>query len=110
MDAMAADLRRGTVVRVEPITDAGGNGRVRRPALVIASDLSLEPADTPAIIVPVSTKNRELSNQVLLKGPILTLDQPSFAMTERHRMVARDRRFDFAGIEGDDQGGRRLAS
>ena len=53
----------------------------RRPALVIASDLYLEQADTLAIIVPVTTNNRGWPNHVRLKGSDLALDQPSFAMT-----------------------------
>ena len=69
----------------------------RRPALVIASDLYLEQAYTLAIIIPVTTNNRGWPNHVLLKGPNLTLDQPSFAMTEQPRTVTRDRLFDLAG-------------
>lgn len=70
----------------------------RRPALVIASDLYLEQADTLAIIVPVITNSRGWPNHVLLKGPGLALDQPSSAMTEQPRTVTRDRLFDVAGI------------
>jgi len=70
----------------------------RRPVLVIASDLYLEQADTLAIIVPVTTSNRAWPNHVLLTGPGLALDQPSFAMTEQPRTVIRDRLFDVAGI------------
>ncbi len=69
----------------------------RRPALVIASDLYLEQADTLAIIVPVTTNDRGWPNHVLMKGPDLALDHPSFAMTEQPRTVTRDRLFDLAG-------------
>ncbi len=69
----------------------------RRRALVIASDLYLEQADTLAIIVPVTTNDRGWPNHVLLKGPDLALDRPSFAMTEQPRTVTRDRLFDLAG-------------
>ena len=69
----------------------------RRPALVIASDLYLEQADTHAIIVPVTTNDRGWPNHVPLRGPDLALDQPSFAMTEQPRTVTRDRFFDRAG-------------
>ena len=69
----------------------------RRPALVVASDLYLEQADTLAIIVPVTTNNRGWPNHVLLAGPGLALDRPSFAMTEQPRTVTRDRFFDVAG-------------
>ena len=58
----------------------------RRPALVIASDLYLEQADTLAIIVPVTANSRGWPNHVLM-GPDLALDQPSLAMTEQPRTV-----------------------
>ena len=69
----------------------------RRPALAIASGLYLEQADTLAIIVPVTTNDRGWPNHVVLKGPGLALDQPSFAMTEQPRTIARDRLHDLAG-------------
>ena len=69
----------------------------RRPALVIASDLYLEQADTLAIIVPVTTNDRGWPNHVLLKGPGLALEQRSFAMTEQPRTLSRDRLLDPAG-------------
>src|SRR6478672_13810995 len=96
-DEMAPDLRRGVVVWAELDPVRGREQAGRRPALVIASDLYLEQADTLAIIVPVTTNNRGWPNHVLLKGPDLTLDQPSFAMTEQPRTVTRDRLFDLAG-------------
>ena len=94
---MATDLLRGTVVWAELDPVRGREQAGRRPGLVIASDLYLEQADTFAIIVPVTTNNRGWPNQVLLKGPDLALDQPSFAMTEQPRTVTRDRLFDLAG-------------
>jgi len=94
---MPPDLWRGTVVwaELDPVRGRGHAGR--RPALVIASDLYLEQADTLAIIVPVTTHHRGWPNHVLLKGPGLALDQPSYAMTEQPRTVTRDRLFDLAG-------------
>src|SRR6478609_5406559 len=94
---MATDLLRGTVVWAELDPVRGREQAGRRPALVIASDLYLEQADTLAIIVPVTTNNRGWPNHVLLKGPGLALDQPSFAMTEQPRTVTRDRLLDLAG-------------
>ncbi len=58
--------------------------------LVIASDLYLEQADTLAIIVPATTTDRGWPNHVPLRGPT-GLDQPTFAMTEQPRTLARDR-------------------
>lgn len=69
----------------------------RRPALVVASDLYLEQADTLAIIVPVTTTDRRWPNHVRLEGAGLALDRPSFAMTEQPRTITRDRLIDFAG-------------
>jgi mRNA interferase MazF len=94
---MATDLRRGIVVWAELDPVRGREQAGRRPAPVIASDLYLEQADTLAIIVPVTTNNRGWPNHVLLKGPGLALDQPSFAMTEQPRTVTRDRLHDLAG-------------
>src|SRR6478735_1904433 len=94
---MATDLRRGTVVWAELDPVRGSEHAGRRPALVIASDLYLEQADTLAIIVPVTTHHRGWPNHVLLKGPGLALAQPSYAMTEQPRTVTRDRLFDLAG-------------
>lgn len=69
----------------------------RRPALVVAGDLYLEMADTLAIVVPATTKDRGWPNHVQLRGPGLTLSQPTFAMTEQPRTVTRERLFDTAG-------------
>jgi mRNA interferase MazF len=94
---MATDLRRGIVVWAELDPVRGREPARRRPALVIASDIYLEQADTLATIVPVTSTNRDWPNHVLLRGPGLALDQPSFAMTEQPRTVTRDRLFDLAG-------------
>lgn len=69
----------------------------RRPALIIASDLFLEQADTLAIILPATTNDRGWPNHVALGGTNLTLDQPTFAMTEQPRVVTRERLFDVVG-------------
>lgn len=69
----------------------------RRPALVIASDLYLQQADTLAIIVPATTTDRGWPNHVPLRGVNLELARSTFAKTEQPRMVTRERRFDVAG-------------
>ena len=63
----------------------------RRPALVIASDVFLEQADTLAIVVPATTSARGWPNHVLLRGPRLGLTKPTYAMTEQPRTVTRER-------------------
>lgn len=94
---MVSDLRRGMVVWAELDPVRGREQAGRRPALVIASDVYLEQADTLAIIVPATTNHRGWPNHVTLRGPDLTLDQPTFAMTEQPRVVTRERLFDTAG-------------
>lgn len=95
---MAGDLRRGMVVWADLDPVRGREQAERRPVLVIASDLYLEQADTLAIIVPATTKDRGWPNHVLLTGPDLILGEPTFAMTEQPRTITRERLFDVAGI------------
>lgn len=97
MDTMANSLRRGMVVWAELDPVRGREQAGRRPALVVASDLYLEQADTLAIIVPATTHDREWPNHVRLRGPDLALAEPTFAMTEQPRAVRRERLFDLAG-------------
>lgn len=94
---MAADLRRGMVVwaGLDPVRGRERAGR--RPALIIASDLFLQQADTLAIIVPATTTDRGWPNHVALKGAGLTLAQQTYAMTEQPRAITRERLFDVAG-------------
>ncbi len=80
---------------LDPVRGREQSGR--RPALVIASDLYLEQADTLAIIVPATTNDRGWPNHVALRGPDLPLAQPTFAMTEQPRAVTRERLFDVVG-------------
>ncbi|RAN79118.1 growth inhibitor PemK [Bacillus sp. SRB_336] len=94
---MASDLRRGMVAWAELDPVRGREQAGRRPALIIASDLYLEQADTLAIIVPATTNDRGWPNHVLLRGPNLVLAQPTYAMTEQPRVVARERLFEVAG-------------
>lgn len=95
---MATDLRRGMVVWAELDPVRGREQAGRRPALVIASDLYLEQADTLAIIVPATTKDRGWPNHVPLQGAELTLPQPTFAMTEQPRTITRERLFNDMGL------------
>ncbi|MBS9534010.1 type II toxin-antitoxin system PemK/MazF family toxin [Mycobacterium sp. M1] len=92
------DLRRGMVAWAELDPVRGREQSGRRPVLVVASDLYLEQADTLAIVVPATTTDRGWPNHVLLQGPGLTLGQPTFAMTEQPRTIARERLVDVAGV------------
>ncbi|MFW0795071.1 type II toxin-antitoxin system PemK/MazF family toxin [Gordonia sp. CPCC 205515] len=62
----------------------------RRPALIVASDLYLEQADSLAIILPTTTIERGWPNHVPLRGPAFTPTRPTFAMTEQPRTVTRE--------------------
>lgn len=92
-----SEVHRGDVVWVELDPVRGREQAGRRPALVIASDLYLEQADTLAIIVPATTSQRGWPNHVLLRGSGLTLAEPTFAMTEQPRTVTRERLVGSAG-------------
>lgn len=95
---MNPELRRGMVVWAELDPVRGREQSGRRPALVVASDLFLEQADTLAIIVPCTTRDRGWPNHVKLAGKNLSLPDDTFAMTEQLRTVARERLFDVAGM------------
>lgn len=84
-------MRRGDVVWLELDPTRGREQSGRRPALVVASDLYLEQADTLAIVVPATTVDRGWPNHVLLRGDDLGLPSPTFAMTEQPRTVTRER-------------------
>ncbi|MEV4901917.1 type II toxin-antitoxin system PemK/MazF family toxin [Citricoccus sp. NPDC055426] len=94
---MIGDLRRGMVAWAELDPVRGREQAVRRPVLVIASDLYLEQADTLAIIVPATTTDRGWPNHVALRGEDLSLALPTFAMTEQPRTVTRERLVEMAG-------------
>lgn len=91
------ELCRGIVVWAEFDQSRGREQAGRRPALVIASDLYLAQADTLAIVVPCTTRNRGWPNHIMLHGPTLKLDRPTFAMTEQPRTVTRQRIIAAAG-------------
>lgn len=94
---MKPELRRGMVVWAELDPVRGREQAGRRPALVVASDLYLEQADTLAIIVPCTTRDRGWPNHVKLTGN-LNLPDEMYAMTEQPRTVTRERLFDVAGM------------
>ncbi|MDO5093371.1 MAG: type II toxin-antitoxin system PemK/MazF family toxin [Propionibacteriaceae bacterium] len=88
---MSPELRRGMVVWAELDPVRGREQPGRRPALVVASDFFLGQADTLAIIVPCTIRDRGWSNQARLTGKSLNLPGDTFAMTEQPRTVTRER-------------------
>ncbi|MGV9713717.1 type II toxin-antitoxin system PemK/MazF family toxin [Gordonia sp. NPDC003424] len=95
---MWPELRRGMVVSAALDPTRGREQAGRRPALIIASDLYLEHADTLAIILPATTIERGWPNHVRLRGPTYTPTRPTFAMTEQPRTVTRERLHDVVGV------------
>lgn len=95
---MTPELRRGMVVWAELDPVRGREQSGRRPVLVIASDLYLEQADTLAIVVPCTSRDRGWPNHVLLTGQSLLLPSETYAMTEQPRTITRERLFDIAGL------------
>lgn len=93
---LVADLRRGAVVWADLDPTRGREQAGRRPALVVASDLYLEQAETLAIVVPATTTDRGWPNHVLLRG--IDLPRPTFAMTEPPRTLARARLHGALGV------------
>ncbi|MEE4023905.1 type II toxin-antitoxin system PemK/MazF family toxin [Gordonia sp. PKS22-38] len=80
---------------LDPVRGRGQDGR--RPALLVASDMYLEQAETLAIILPATTIDRGWPNHVRLRGPAFTPTRPTFAMTEQPRTVTRGRLHDVVG-------------
>lgn len=95
---MGIELRRGMVVWAEFDPVRGREQSGRRPALVIASDQYLEQADTLAIVVPCTTRDRGWPNHVRLTGKALELPGDTFAMTEQPRTITRERLVGAAGM------------
>lgn len=95
---MTTELRRGMVAWAELDPVRGREQSGRRPVLVVASDLYLAQADTLAIIVPCTTRDRGWPNHVKLAGEHLALPDTTYAMTEQPRTVTRERLLDVAGV------------
>lgn len=83
-------IRPGAViwVRFDPV--AGREQGGRRPAVVVSSADHLIAASTLVTVVPVTRTQRGWPNHIPLTGST-GLDEPSFAMTEQVRTIARER-------------------
>lgn len=84
------DLVCGQVVWINFNPVVGSEQSGHRPAIIVSSDDYLDAIPNVAIVVPVTTRDRQLPNHVRLRGDI-ELEQPSFAMTEQPRTVDRRR-------------------
>lgn len=72
-----------------------GEGRGReqsglRPVVVVASLEYLAAVDSLAVVVPVTSRDRQWRNHIPLTGDT-GLARPSWAMTEQPRTIARNR-------------------
>lgn len=97
---MSERLLRGDAVWVNLDPTRGHEQAGTRPAVVIASDDYLVSVPDLVIVIPVTTRDRGWPHHVRLSGEKLTLDRPSFAMTEQTRTVARVRIMRLAGSVG----------
>ena len=97
---MAEALHRGAVVWVNLDPSRGREQAGTRPAVVIASDDYLANVPELVIVIPVTTRDRKWPHHVRLSGEQLTLERPSFAMTEQPRTIARARITGPAGMVG----------
>ena len=91
MELSVTELQRGMLVWADLAPTKGREQPGHRPVLVVASDLYLSNADTPAIIVPASTTDRGWPNPVRLRGSALRLARETFALPEPPQTVTRDR-------------------
>lgn len=90
------ELHTGDVVWVAFADALGREQGGRRPAVVVSSELYLDVVDSLALVVPVTTRNREWPNHVRLAGES-GLEVPSWAMTEQPSTISRDRIARFSG-------------
>lgn len=98
---MSDQLHRGAVAWVDLNPTLGREEAGTRPALVVASSAYLTAVRGLVIVVPVTTTDRHWAHHVRLTGARLTLDRPSFAMTEQPRTVSRTRLRGTAGSVDD---------
>ncbi|WP_395638818.1 type II toxin-antitoxin system PemK/MazF family toxin [Pseudolysinimonas sp.] len=84
------ELFAGAVVWVDLEPTRGREQGGIRPGVVISSSEYLESVDSLATVIPVTTRDREWPNHVLLTG-MTGLTASSWAMTEQMRSIARER-------------------
>jgi mRNA interferase MazF len=87
----------GSVVWVNLDPTVGREQAGRRPAVIVASAGYLKAVTELAIVVPGTTTQRGWPQHVELTGPGLTLQRPTFAMTEQPRTISRARIVGVAG-------------
>lgn len=98
---MAEDepLHPGDVVWVQPEIAIGREQAGRRPALVVAGVGYLETVDTLALVVPITSVDRDWPNHLEVIGA--ELETRSWAMSEQIRTISRERIVAHAGRAND---------
>lgn len=91
-------LTAGAVVWVELDPIRGHEQAGRRPAVVLSTDAYNNAISHLAVVLPVTSRNRQLPHHVRLEGPSLALQTASYAMTEQPRAIDRQR---IVGIAGE---------
>lgn len=90
-------LVRGSVVWIDLGTTRGREQRGERPAVVVCSNGYIDSVPDLVIVVPLTTADRGWPHHVRVDGPRTGLRDPSFAMTEQPRTIARERIVRVAG-------------
>lgn len=83
-------LAPGDVVWASLLPVRGREQGGHRPAVIASSNGYLRAVTTLAVIVPVTTVDRQWPNHIRLQGAT-GLDEPSWAMTEQLRTISRSR-------------------
>jgi mRNA interferase MazF len=97
--APAGALAPGDIVWVAPEIAVGREQAGRRPALVVAGAGYLQTVDTLALVVPITTVDRDWPNHIEVVGT--DLGQRSWAMSEQIRTISRERVLGRAGRADD---------
>jgi mRNA interferase MazF len=92
-------LAPGDVVWVQPEIAVGREQAGRRPALVVAGAGYLQTVDSLALVVPITTVDRDWPNHIEVFET--ELEHRSWAMSEQIRTISRERVVGRAGRPND---------
>ncbi len=73
----------------------------RRPVVIVADHAFLKPVETLAIVMPLTTRNREWPNHIQAVGAT-GVDPDSWIMTEQVRSISRLRLYKHVGSVSSD--------
>jgi mRNA interferase MazF len=98
----APSLERGAIVWGDFDPTAGREQRGTRPALVVSSTDYLASVRDLAIVVPITSVDRDWPHHVFVEGDRAGLARPGFAMTEQPRTISTTRITRRTGTAGAD--------